>query len=88
MHFLKTLDHPSSVGLEILAFVSHCLANFQPILDCFISNFKLKHENSENVKVDCVNTVVFKLHQIKHLVFFGTPDATFRHLRGSGEILF
>ena len=35
-----------------------------------IPNFKLKYENSENVKADCVNTVVFKLHQIKRRVFF------------------
>ena len=42
-----------------LAFGSHSLANFRPISDCFISNFKLKYEDSENVKADRVNTVVF-----------------------------
>ena len=31
----------SSVGLKILAFGSHSSAKFQPILDCFIPNFKL-----------------------------------------------
>ena len=29
----------SSAGLESLAFLSHCSANFEPILDCFIANF-------------------------------------------------
>ena len=28
-------------------------------------NFKLTYEDSENVKADRVNTVVFNLHQIK-----------------------
>ena len=37
-------------------------ANIQPILDCFIPNVKLKYEDSENVKIDHVNTVVFNLH--------------------------
>ena len=62
------------MGRELLAFVSHCSANFQPILDCFIPIFKLKYENSENIKVDQVDTVAFNLHQIKHQAFFGTPS--------------
>ena len=44
--------------------------NFQPILDCFIPNFKWKYENLENTKADRVNTVVFNLHQIKRRAFF------------------
>ena len=39
-------------------------------MDCFVSNFKLKYEDSENVKADRVNTVVFNLHQIKRCVCF------------------
>ena len=39
-------------------------------LNCFISNFKLKYEDSENIKADRVNTVVFNLHQIKRRAFF------------------
>ena len=35
-----------------------------------MSNFKLKYEDSENIKADRVNTVVFSLHQIKHGAFF------------------
>ena len=75
MHFSKKSGRLSSAGAEIQALVSHCSANFQPILDCFIPNFKLKYEDSENIKVDCVNTVVFNLHQIKRRAcfFFGTP---------------
>ena len=29
--------------------------------------------DSENVKADRVNTVVFNLHQVKRRTFFGTP---------------
>ena len=60
----------SSAGPEILAFVSHCLANFQPILNCFIQNFKLKYEDSENVKADRINTVVSNSHQTNHWAFY------------------
>ena len=49
-------------GPEIKAFVSHCSASFQPILDCLIPNCNLKYEDSENIKADCVNTVVFNLY--------------------------
>ena len=61
----------SSAGPKILAFGSHCSANFQPILDCFtgIPNFKLTYEDSENIKADCVSTDVFNLHQIKGRAF-------------------
>ena len=58
------------MGSEILTFGSHCLANFQPILDCFIPKFKLEYDDLENVKTDYVNTVIFNLHQIKCLKFF------------------
>ena len=48
--------------------------NLKQILDCFIPNFKLRYEDSENIKADRVNTVVFSLHQIKRRrFFFGTP---------------
>ena len=47
--------------------------NFQPILDCFITDFKLNHEGSENIKADRVNTVVLNLRQIKPQACFGTP---------------
>ena len=43
-------------------------------MDCFIPKFKLKYDNIENIKTDRVNTVVFNLHEIKQLKFFGTPD--------------
>ena len=54
---------------EILTFGSHCSANFQPILDCYIPKFKLEYDDLENIKTDCVNTVVFNFHQIKRLKF-------------------
>ena len=64
----------SSAGPEILAFVSHYLANFQAILDCFIQTFKLKYEDSENVKADRINTVVSKSHQTNRRAFhWGHP---------------
>ena len=70
MHFSKKSGRRSSVAPEILAFVSHCSANFQPILDCFIPNFKLKYEDSENIKADHVDTIAFNSHQIKRRAFF------------------
>ena len=60
VHFLKKmLGRLSSAGPEGLAFSSHCSAKFQTILDCFLPNFKLKYEDSENIETDCVDTVVF-----------------------------
>ena len=70
----KNLAVCSSVGLKILAFCSHSLANFQPIFDCFIPNSKLRYEDPENIKADSVNTVALDLNQIKRRgLFFGTP---------------
>ena len=70
MHFSKKSGRLSSTGSEILTFGSHCSANFQSILDCFIPKFKLEYDDLENIKTDSVNTVVFNLHQIKRLKFF------------------
>ena len=70
VHFSKNLGRLSSTSSEILTFGSHCSANFQPIFDCFILKFKLEYEDLENIKTDCVNAVVFNLHQIKRLKFF------------------
>ena len=72
-NFRKNRVVCSSGGPKSLAFRSHSLANFQPILDCVIPNFKLKYENLDNIKAGCVNTVVFNLHHIKRRAFFGTP---------------
>ena len=55
---------------EILAFGSQCSAKFQRILDCFMPNFKLTYEDSQNLKADSVNRVVFNLHQIRRRAFF------------------
>ena len=71
MHFSKKSGRRSSVGPVILAFVGHCSANFQPISDCVTQNFKLKYEDSENIKTDHVDTIVFNLHEIKHRAFLG-----------------
>ena len=75
--FSKKSGRLSSVGPEILAFISRCLIDFQPILDCFIPNFELKYEYSENIKTDRVNKVVFNLHQIKFRPFFFLRHPTF-----------
>ena len=82
VHFLKNLVVCSSAGPKILAFGSHCSANFQPILDCFIPNFELTYEDSENIKADCVSTVVFSLHQIKSRTFLGgyPVECEYKHL--------
>ena len=60
----------SSTGSEILTFDSHCSANFQPILDCFIPKFELEYDNLENIKTDSVDTVILNFHQIKRFKFF------------------
>ena len=74
VHFSRKIGRLSSTGSEILTFGSHCSANFQPMLDCFIPKFKLEYDDSENIKADFVNTVVFNLCQIKRLkFFFGHP---------------
>ena len=70
MHLTKKSGRLSSTSPEILAFVSHCSANFQPILDCSIPKFKFKHEDSENIIADRLTIVVFNLHQIKRRAFF------------------
>ena len=57
---------------EILAFCSYRSANVQQILHCFIPNFKMKYEDSENVKIGRVNTVVLNLHKIKQRSFWDT----------------
>ena len=73
--FLKNRVECSSAGAKILAFGNHSSANFQPILDCFIPNSKLKYKDSENITANRVNTVVFNKHQIKRqtCVSFGIP---------------
>ena len=69
VHFSNNLVVCSSSGPKTLAFGSHCSANFQPILDCFISNFM--YEDSKTVKADRVNTVVFNSHKNKRRAFLG-----------------
>ena len=59
MHFPTKSGGLSSAVPKILAFVSHFSANFKPVLDCLIPNFKLKYDNSENINGDHVNVVVF-----------------------------
>ena len=63
----------SSAGPEILAFGSHCSANFQPISDCFVPNIKLKYKDSENIKADGVNvpTHVVTPTQVGTSVYLG-----------------
>ena len=73
VHFSKKSGRLSSTGSEILTFGSHCSAAFQPILDCVIPKFELEYDDLENIKTDRVDAVVFNLHQIKRLKFFGTP---------------
>ena len=75
VHLSKKSGRLSSVGPEILAFVSHYSANFQPILDSFIPKLELKYEDSENIIADRVTTVVFNLYQIKRRAFFGGPGS-------------
>ena len=43
-------------------------------------NFKLKHEDLENIKTDCVSTVAFHLHQIKRRAFIMGHSENVTHL--------
>ena len=67
--FRKKSGRLSSTGSEILALGTHCSANLQPILDCFIPKFKSKYNDLGNIEIDRVNTVVFTLLQIKQSKF-------------------
>ena len=79
MHFSKKLSRLSPTGPEFSGFGSQCLAKFQPILDCFIPNFK--YEDTGNIKTECVDTVVFNLDQIKQeRTFLGHPVHDLRPL--------
>ena len=71
--FEKKSGRLSSASPKILAGGSHSSVNFQPILDCFIPNAKLKYAGSENIKTVRVDTVIFNSHQIKQRNLFGTP---------------
>ena len=72
--FFEKFGRLSPAGPKVLAFGGHCSEKFQPILYCFITNFMLEYEDSENIKLYCVDTIVFNLHQIKQRNVFGTPD--------------
>ena len=77
MHFLKKLGRLSISGSKIFSFRQPFLGELSPNLDCFITNFKLKFEDSENIKADRVDTVVFSLHQTKcWAVLFGTAGVS------------
>ena len=68
--FPKKSGRLSSTGSEILAFGSHCSANFPPILDCLIPKFEFEYDDLENTKADRVNAIVFNLHQTERLKYF------------------
>ena len=68
VHFSKKSGCLSSASPDILAFGSHRSAKFQPIFDCVMPNVMLKSEDSENIKADRVDIVVFKLYQIKQRI--------------------
>ena len=91
MHFSKKSGRLSSEGPDVLAFGSHCSAKFQPILNCFIPKFKLKYEDSENVKTDCADShfqitsnqtekVFFLGHQVLLYVVYSLPCLLFCHM--------
>ena len=68
-------------GSEVLAFLSHCWANFQPVKVYSVQKFKLKHENSEYIIADCLTVVIFNLHRIKLQVFKTPATCTKRTMR-------
>ena len=65
----KCIFGKKSVGSEILAFGSHCSANFLLILDCSVPTpLKVKVLGFRTI---CIDTVIFNLHQIKERNFLG-----------------
>ena len=70
MRFSKKSECRSSVGVEILAYVCHCLTKIRPISDCFIPDSELKYEDLDNITTDCVDLFVFSLYQSKRQAFF------------------
>ena len=47
------------------------MGNFNRFWIALFPTFELKYEDSENIKTDLVDTVVFNLHEIKQRNFFG-----------------
>ena len=70
MFFEKKSGSLSPACSEVLTYGSHCLAKFQLTCDCFIPNFTLKYEDSENKETGSADTVVLNLHKIKQTNFF------------------
>ena len=73
IHFSKISVHLSSAGPEILVSGSHCSVNFQPILDCFIPNFKLNYEVqrlSRNFSKFLILSTTQSFHTIKEDCIF------------------
>ena len=77
MHFSKKKSgRLSSTRPEILAFSSHHSADFQLILDSFIPNFRLKHEDSQNMKTyHDIRYSRFRLTLNQREELFGTPGS-------------
>ena len=81
VHFSKKKSGgPSPTGPEVLAFSIQCLAKFHLVSYRFIPNFKLIYEDLENIKTNCVDTVVSSLHKIRniflgHLVYAGMSNS-------------
>ena len=65
VYFSKKSGRLSSAGPEIWALSSHCSVKFQPILDCIIPYFKLKYEDSENIKNTLYRYSLFKVTGIR-----------------------
>ena len=78
MHFSKKSCRLSAAGSEIVAFGSHWLTSFRPILNCFVPNVKLKYEDSEDIETNREITVVFNLHHVKQRNCFWDSRYTWR----------
>ena len=82
--FQKKNGRLSLLGPKILAFSGHSMANFQSILDCFIPNFKLKHEDLENIKNRLCKYSRFQLTSNQTSgVFYRTPGKCYSSTHSS-----
>ena len=85
LHFSRKSCCLSSGGPEIAGFHSHYSANFPPTLSWFISNVKLKYEDSDDIKTDRENTLIFNLHDKNRGTFYWDTRYSCHYFQGGQQ---
>ena len=65
VHFSKKSACQSSAGPEILAYVNHCSAKFQLILDCIMPNFKVVRTKKSKIFLSNMREL-FEMNRMSH----------------------